>query len=103
MLKTIKVVQEWGNSLGIRLSKDELKGEEIHFNDEVVVLLKKSIDVEKARTGLMNIYKLTKLQADAILDMKLSKLISLEQEKINKEYDELLVLILNKSTKNEQP
>ena len=42
----------------------------------------------------MNIYKLTKLQADAILDMKLSKLISLEQEKINKEYDELLVLIL---------
>jgi len=61
--------------------------------DEVVILLKKSIDVEKARNGLMNVYKLTKLQADAILDMKLSKLISLEQEKINKEYDELLVLI----------
>ena len=72
-----------------------LEGLRIALNniDEIVVLLKNSIDVEKARNGLMNIYSLTKIQADAILDMKLQKLISLEQEKINNEYDELLVLI----------
>jgi len=72
-----------------------LEGLKIALNniDEVVVLLKQSLDIEKARNGLINIYNLTKIQADAILEMKLSKLISLEQEKINKEHNELLVFI----------
>ncbi len=72
-----------------------LEGLKIALNniDEIVVLLKQSLDIEKARNGLMNIYNLTKIQADAILEMKLSKLISLEQEKLNKEYNELLVFI----------
>ncbi|HLC57903.1 MAG TPA: hypothetical protein VJH95_04990 [Candidatus Nanoarchaeia archaeon] len=59
MLKTIKVVQEWGNSLGIRLSKDELKGEEIHFNDEVVVLLKKKENPVKELFGTLKIKEST--------------------------------------------
>ena len=41
MLKAVKVVQEWGNSLGIRLSKEELRKEEIHARDEVEVFLRK--------------------------------------------------------------
>ncbi len=57
--------------------------------DPVVDLLRKSKDVEDGRRRLMEVYKLSELQANAILDMKLSKLISLEREKIENEYKEL--------------
>lgn len=72
-----------------------LEGLKIALNniDEVVILLKKSIDISKARYGLINVYSLTETQANAILDMKLQRLINLEQEKIRKEYDDLLKLI----------
>ena len=55
MLKTIKVVQEWGNSLGIRLSKEELKKEEIHPHDEVEVFLKKVEHPAKQLFGTLKI------------------------------------------------
>ncbi len=57
--------------------------------DEVVVFLKKSKDVSAARDGLMKSYSLSEKQANAILDMKLQRLIALEREKIEKEYEEL--------------
>jgi DNA gyrase subunit A len=57
--------------------------------DAVVDFLRKSRDIEAARAGLMKTYSLTELQANAILDMKLSRLISLEREKIENEYNEL--------------
>ena len=42
MLKTIKKLQPWGNSFGIRLSKNELEKEKISPNEEVeIVLIKK--------------------------------------------------------------
>jgi DNA gyrase subunit A len=57
--------------------------------DSVVDLLRKSKDIESARAGLMKGYTLSEIQANAILDMKLSRLISLEREKIENEYNEL--------------
>lgn len=57
--------------------------------DPVVSLLRKAKDVEEARIGLMNTYSLSEIQANAILDMRLSKLIALEREKIENEYKEL--------------
>lgn len=61
--------------------------------DEVVRLIKKSKDVETARIGLTKTFKLTEVQTQAILDMRLQRLTSLEVEKIKKEHEELLRLI----------
>jgi len=62
--------------------------------DPIVEFLRKSKDVEEARKGLIKKYSLTELQANAILDMKLSRLIALEREKIENEYKELQKKIL---------
>src|SRR3989338_6288795 len=61
--------------------------------DEVVQGIKSSQNVEETRTFLTNKYQLSEVQANAILDMKLQKLTSLETDKIKKEHAELLVLI----------
>src|SRR3989344_1283374 len=61
--------------------------------DEVVQGIKASQNVEEARTFLTNKYQLSEVQANAILDMKLQKLTSLETDKIKKEHAELLILI----------
>ena len=61
--------------------------------DPVVKSIKEAETVEVARNGLMNDYKLTQVQAQAILDMRLQKITSLETSKIRKEHEELLKLI----------
>jgi len=61
--------------------------------DEVIKKIKASKDINTAQSALMKGYKLTEIQAKAILDMRLQKLASLEQEKIKKEYEELKILI----------
>ncbi|MDD5023167.1 MAG: DNA gyrase subunit A [Candidatus ainarchaeum sp.] len=61
--------------------------------DEVVPLLRKSKDPEEAISSLIQLYSLSEKQAKAILDMKLSKLISLEREKLIEEYNELIKII----------
>ncbi len=58
--------------------------------DPIVAFLRASKNIEDARRGLMTTYALSELQANAILDMKLSKLIALEREKIENEYAELV-------------
>lgn len=58
--------------------------------DAVIELIKRSKDVETARKGLMDRFKLTQRQADAILEMRLSRLTGLEREKIDAEYKELI-------------
>ena len=58
--------------------------------DPIVTFLKASKDIGAARAGLMENYKLSEKQANAILDMRLSKLIALEREKIETEYQELM-------------
>jgi len=58
--------------------------------DEVVEIIKKSSDTKEAKSRLMERFELSEVQAQAILDMKLSRLTSLETEKLQKEYDELM-------------
>ncbi len=61
--------------------------------DEVIALIRRSPDTETARNGLMETFKLTEIQAQAILDMRLQRLTGLERDKIEKEYLELLALM----------
>jgi len=61
--------------------------------DNIIALIKKAKLISEAKSGLMEHYKLTEIQATAILDMKLQRLTSLEQEKIKEERSELLKLI----------
>ncbi|MBD3203682.1 DNA gyrase subunit A [Candidatus Woesearchaeota archaeon] len=61
--------------------------------DDIIQMIRSSDDVSQAREALIENYDLTEMQARAILDMRLQKLASLEQEKIKSEYDELQELI----------
>ncbi len=61
--------------------------------DTAIQLIKKSTSAEKAREALINKYQLTEIQAQAILDMKLQKLTSLEQHKIREDRTALLEII----------
>ena len=61
--------------------------------DEVIALIRASRTPEDARTGLMEQFELSEIQARAILDMRLQKLTGLEQEKLKEEYAEILKLI----------
>ncbi|MCG2719132.1 MAG: DNA topoisomerase 4 subunit A, partial [Nanoarchaeota archaeon] len=61
--------------------------------EEVVQLIKKSASTNDAKSILMQSYELTEVQTQAILDMKLQKLTSLEQDKLIKEIKDLLKLI----------
>jgi DNA gyrase subunit A len=61
--------------------------------DEVIKLIRASKTDEEAKTGLMNNFKLTEIQANAILEMRLRRLTGLEREKIENELNDLLKLI----------
>ncbi len=54
--------------------------------DAIVQLIKKSASPEEARNGLIKKFKLSEIQAQAILDMKLQRLTGLERKKIEDEY-----------------
>jgi len=58
--------------------------------DKIVKLIKQSKDVDTARNALIKEFDLSIKQAQAILDMQLARLTSLESEKIKKEYLELI-------------
>ena len=62
--------------------------------DAIIRLIRSSKSVDEARTGLMEKFKLTQIQAQAILEMQLQKLTRLEREKIVQEYEELKKLIV---------
>jgi DNA gyrase subunit A len=61
--------------------------------DEVITMIRRAPDAETARTRLEKRFKLTQVQAQAILDMQLRRLASLERKKIETEYQEVLALI----------
>ncbi len=58
--------------------------------DAIIKLIKASRDVETAKTGLMKKFKLSEIQAKAILDMRLQRLTGLERKKIEDEYREVI-------------
>ncbi len=61
--------------------------------DEVISLIRNSKTVDEAREGLMTQFELSEIQARAILDMRLQKLVGLEREKVKEEYEEILKTI----------
>ena len=70
---------------GLKIAIDNL--------DEVITLIRKSKGPQEAKDGLIKRFKLSEIQAQAILDMKLQRLTALEREKIVEEYKEILKLI----------
>ena len=61
--------------------------------DEVIDTIKKSRDVDTAKNNLIRKFKLSEIQAKAILDMRLQRLTGLERKKIEEEYKEVIKLI----------
>ena len=61
--------------------------------DEIIKLIKKAKDVPTAQEGLIKKFKLSEIQAKAILDMRLQKLTGLERKKVEEEYRETIKLI----------
>ncbi|MGW5191539.1 DNA gyrase subunit A [Kribbella sp. NPDC004138] len=61
--------------------------------DEVIALIRRSPDVDEARTGLIQLLEIDEIQAQAILDMQLRRLAALERQKIIERLQELEAII----------
>jgi len=61
--------------------------------DEVIALIKASKNAEDARDNLITKFKLSEIQAKAIVEMRLRQLTGLEQDKLRNEYEEIKKLI----------
>jgi len=70
---------------GLKIALDNL--------DAVIKLIKSSKDADAAKEGLIKKFKLSELQAQAILDMQLRRLAALERQKIEDELKEILKTI----------
>ncbi|PIO47609.1 MAG: DNA gyrase subunit A [[Chlorobium] sp. 445] len=70
---------------GLKIALDNL--------DEIITLIRKAKDGEEAKDGLMKKFKLSEIQAKAILDMRLQRLTGLERQKIEDEYKEVIKTI----------
>lgn len=71
--------------------------------DEVIALIRKSRSAETARTNLVKKFKLTDIQARAILDMQLRRLAGLERNRLKDEYKEVLRQITELETLLSRP
>ncbi len=58
--------------------------------DEVIAIIRASKTVEEAKQGLISKFELSEIQAKAILEMRLQKLVSLEIDKVRADYEEVL-------------
>jgi DNA gyrase subunit A len=70
---------------GLKIALDNL--------DAVIKTIRASKTQEDAKNNLVKKFKLSDIQATAILDMQLRRLAALEREKIEKEYEEIKKLI----------
>jgi DNA gyrase subunit A len=61
--------------------------------DEVIALIRASESADAARVGLMQLLDIDEVQATAILDMQLRRLAALERQRLQDEYDALMVEI----------
>ena len=61
--------------------------------DEVIAIIRASSNADQARENLMERFKLTEIQAKAIVEMRLRQLTGLEQDKLRTEYDEIIKTI----------
>ncbi|MCA1967258.1 MAG: DNA gyrase subunit A [Flavobacterium sp.] len=61
--------------------------------DEVIKIIRASKDGDEARAKLIERFKLSEIQARAIVEMRLRQLTGLEQDKLRAEYEEIMKLI----------
>ncbi len=61
--------------------------------DEIITTIRASQTPDEARTGLIEQFAFTEVQAQAILDMRLQRLTGLERDKLVEEYREVMALI----------
>ncbi|WP_297092012.1 DNA gyrase subunit A [uncultured Draconibacterium sp.] len=61
--------------------------------DEVIAIIRASSTPEEARNKLIERFELSDIQARAIVEMRLRQLTGLEQDKLRKEYDEIMAQI----------
>jgi DNA gyrase subunit A len=65
----------------------------IDIIDEIIKLIRASKSTDEAKQGLINKFKFSEIQAQAILDMQLRRLAALERQKIIDEYEEVIKVI----------
>jgi DNA gyrase subunit A len=63
--------------------------------DEVIRIIRASSNAEEARNNLIERFKLSEIQAKAIVEMRLRQLTGLEQDKLRTEYDEIMTTIID--------
>ena len=61
--------------------------------EEVIRIIRAAKDANVAKANLIEAFSFSEIQAKAILDMRLQRLTGLERDKINEEYNELMLLI----------
>ncbi|MBS1587094.1 MAG: DNA gyrase subunit A [Bacteroidetes bacterium] len=61
--------------------------------DEVIALIRASVNPDEAKTGLMEKFGMTEIQAKAVLELRLQRLTGMERDKIREEHAELMKLI----------
>jgi DNA gyrase subunit A len=61
--------------------------------DEVIAIIRASSNADEARANLIERFKLSEVQAKAIVEMRLRQLTGLEQDKLRTEFDEIMLLI----------
>jgi len=105
LLELVREYLDFQREVIVRRSKFELRQAERRAHilagylialdnlDAVIELIRASNDAEAARNGLMKKFKLSEIQAQAILDLRLSRLTQLERQKIDAEYADLQELI----------
>lgn len=61
--------------------------------DEVIALIRSSVNPEEAKTGLIEKFGMSEIQAKAVLELRLQRLTGMERDKIREEHAEIMKLI----------
>src|SRR5688572_25151911 len=102
LLPIVKNYVDHQRDVIVRRTKHELREREARLHileglliaiadiDAVIELIRASSDPEAARDGLMERFELSRIQAQAILDMRLARLTALESDKVRQEHADTL-------------
>jgi DNA gyrase subunit A len=102
LLPIVKNYVDHQRDVIVRRTKHELREREARLHileglliaiadiDAVIELIRGSSDPESARDGLMERFELSRVQAQAILDMRLARLTALEADKVKQEHADTL-------------
>ena len=102
LLPIVKNYVDHQRDVVVRRTKHELRRRESHLHilegllvaltdlDAVIELIRSAPDPDEARQGLMDRFDLTRVQAQAILDLRLQRLTALEADKIKKDHADTL-------------